>query len=226
MNKSNRIARALSKVSTEPTPKGCLLWEGPVDKDGYGRVRLSKKNVFTHRLVWAFGLEGQRHGAMPPPEVVIRHRCDVPRCVNPEHLQAGSVADNNRDRDERGRHRSARGDANGARKHPERVPRGDAHYSRQRPELMARGDAHWSRKHPERVPRGDAHGARKHPERRPRGEAHGNATLSDAAVEKIHELRAEGLLLREIAVLVGCSQPNISLILRGIRRSPLAAKRA
>jgi hypothetical protein len=155
----NRIALALDRVSTEPTPKGCLLWEGATIVNGYGQVSFGGKMVKTHRLAFAFGLNGERHGALPPPEVVIRHSCDTPRCNNPEHLQAGSVADNNRDRDERGR-----------------AALGDAHYARRRPERMARG------------------------------EAHSRSKLSDADVATIHLLRAEGLLQREIGVLVGCSQ--------------------
>lgn len=160
MNKTkiNRVSRALERVSSEPAERGCLLWLGAVNTYGYGEVRFGEKRVGAHRLAFAFGLRGERHGAMPPPEVVIRHRCDTPRCCNPSHLQAGSQADNIRDRDERG---------------------------------------HCSR-----------------------GESHGNATLTDAAVARVHELRAEGLLQREIAVLVGCGQPHVSSILRGRTRAP------
>lgn len=144
MTKNNRIARALSRVSTEPTERGCLLWEGPASSGGYGQVSLSDRTVKTHRIAWAFGLSGERHGALPPPEVVIRHRCDNPLCNNPAHLQAGSTADNNRDRDERGR-----------------TSRGDAHYSRLRPERLARGAANGTRKRPERLARGEANGRAK-----------------------------------------------------------------
>lgn len=35
--------------------------------------------------------------------VVVRHTCDNPRCINPDHLVPGTRADNNRDRAERGR---------------------------------------------------------------------------------------------------------------------------
>lgn len=35
--------------------------------------------------------------------VVVRHTCDNPRCINPNHLIPGTKADNNRDRAERGR---------------------------------------------------------------------------------------------------------------------------
>jgi len=41
-----------------------------------------------------------RHGYMP---AVVRHACDTPLCVNPDHLLGGTRADNSRDMVERGR---------------------------------------------------------------------------------------------------------------------------
>jgi len=53
-----------------------------------------------HRLTYA-----QHHGTTLAAIAgqCVRHTCDNPRCVNPEHLLLGSRADNNRDRAERGR---------------------------------------------------------------------------------------------------------------------------
>jgi hypothetical protein len=176
-NKTNRIALALSRVSFEPTERGCLLWDGGANGGGYGVVSFGGKGVGAHRLAWAFGLDGTKHGAMPPPGIVIGHRCDVPGCCNPAHLQAGTKNENSRAAAERGRYA-------------------------------------W----------GEAHRSRKHPGRSTRGEAHTRAKLSDADVAEIFSLRAEGLLLREIAVLVGCCWQHVGRILRGASRTHLSPK--
>lgn len=56
--------------------------------------------VRLHRLVFAEKLGKSLEDIKG---VVVRHTCDNPRCINPEHLVAGTFADNNRDRAERGR---------------------------------------------------------------------------------------------------------------------------
>lgn len=45
-----------------------------------------------------------------PPSLVICHKCDVPSCVNPEHLFLGTVADNANDMIQKGRGHGMRGD--------------------------------------------------------------------------------------------------------------------
>lgn len=45
--------------------------------------------------------------------LVVRHKCDNPPCVNPDHLELGTVADNNRDKIDRGRFTPMRGEKNG-----------------------------------------------------------------------------------------------------------------
>jgi hypothetical protein len=38
-----------------------------------------------------------------PDGLVVRHKCDNPSCINPEHLELGTVQDNNQDKIDRNR---------------------------------------------------------------------------------------------------------------------------
>ena len=56
-----------------------------------------------HRLRYA-----EKHGLDPwTMPGILRHKCDNPKCINPDHLEPGTQADNMRDMVERGR--SAKG---------------------------------------------------------------------------------------------------------------------
>jgi hypothetical protein len=89
----------------------CWLWKGPVCH-GYGRVSgvqfgLGRHGVMAHRLAFEI-FKG------PVPDgLCVCHRCDVPLCVNPEHLWLGTSADNNRDRMVKGRGGDLKGEGNG-----------------------------------------------------------------------------------------------------------------
>lgn len=80
----------------------CLLWTGARTKAGYGTFSVGDVKVLAHRLAWRI-----RNGPIPP-DTLIRHRCDVPRCLRPSHLEPGTTADNMRDAVKRGRHGTAR----------------------------------------------------------------------------------------------------------------------
>lgn len=71
----------------------CWIWTGSRTKDGYGRVG----DHYVHRLAYI-----EAHGEIPDGWVVM-HSCDVPACVNPEHLIAGTQRDNIRDAHNKGR---------------------------------------------------------------------------------------------------------------------------
>lgn len=65
----------------------CWNWTGYLDQKGYGRFWINKKPYMAHRA------SAMIHGLDMSGEVM-RHMCNNPRCVNPEHLQTGSHQDN------------------------------------------------------------------------------------------------------------------------------------
>jgi hypothetical protein len=84
----------------------CWLWTGGgVGWNGYARVKVEGKRIFVHRFSWSLA-----NGPIPTGKVIC-HRCDVPLCVNPEHLFIGTQSDNIRDCVAKGRHPRQRAQA-------------------------------------------------------------------------------------------------------------------
>ena len=81
-------------------PTGCWLWAGAALPRGYGSVSVGGRSHNAHRVAFEAA-----HGPGSARGLIVRHRCDTPACVNPQHLQLGTPADNSRDMVERGRHR-------------------------------------------------------------------------------------------------------------------------
>lgn len=72
----------------------CMVWRGCLNTDGYPRMA---GNVKVHRRVYELETGIDISG------LVVRHRCDNPKCINPDHLEHGSQNQNIKDRDERNR---------------------------------------------------------------------------------------------------------------------------
>lgn len=82
----------------------CWLWIGAKDVKGYGYLGNRRKpNIKAHRLSFSM-----HKGPIPKGKHVLHH-CDNPPCSNPDHLFPGTQADNNRDKDMKGRGRKRLG---------------------------------------------------------------------------------------------------------------------
>lgn len=82
----------VSKEGTIPVHRPelgpCWPWTGTIATTGYGTFRLHGRNVATHRLSFQI-LKGQI-----PKELVIDHLCRNRVCVNPNHMELVTNAEN------------------------------------------------------------------------------------------------------------------------------------
>src|SRR5699024_793010 len=89
------------KVDKSQGPEGCWLWTAGTrgfKSHHYGLFSVNGANIGSHRYSWMIA-----NGPIPKG-MAICHRCDNPPCVNPAHLFLGTIADNHRDMEQKGRH--------------------------------------------------------------------------------------------------------------------------
>ena len=99
------VERFLAKIGRRGATE---CWEWLAGKrEGYGRFRIGEKLYVATRLMWRL-----THGTDPVGQLVL-HSCDNPGCCNPAHLFIGSDADNNNDKEAKGRGQHPQGEQNG-----------------------------------------------------------------------------------------------------------------
>ena len=177
------LARFMSKVDRTEGQNGCWIWRAARSSTGYGGFWLDGRMYAAHRL------SCEHFNGLAADRIAI-HSCDNKACVNPAHLRWGTYKDNSGDARLRGK--TASGDRQGLRKHPERASRGEKH------RLVTLASLAEARRF-----------QREHPECLARGEENGNARLTWSAVQQIRAARINGARLDDIARDFGVSRATV-----------------
>jgi hypothetical protein len=85
------------RARTKLTESGCWLWQGFVQKTGYGDVSYRGRQRRIHRVMYEIC-----NGPLIPG-LDVCHSCDNPSCINPAHLWQGTTQENMRDASAKGR---------------------------------------------------------------------------------------------------------------------------
>lgn len=88
------VARYASDVYPEPNT-GCWIWVGCTSRVGYGMIAVPKESgqpfgTGAHRVFY------QALRGIIPRGMVIDHLCKVKACVNPDHMEVVTLAENTR----------------------------------------------------------------------------------------------------------------------------------
>jgi hypothetical protein len=96
-----RFFQKVDKSGSEAYPN-CWIWKPEKTGKDYGSFKhyRDRPAIGAHVSSYLF------HIGEVPEGMLVRHRCDNPPCVNPEHLTIGSASDNMKDMFERGRNPS------------------------------------------------------------------------------------------------------------------------
>lgn len=82
------VAEELKKRTVQE-PTGCWIWQGTIDSRGYGRLGFNKAGQF---LVHRLSLEA--HLGHSIDGLFAHHKCANTSCLNPDHLQLTTHAEN------------------------------------------------------------------------------------------------------------------------------------
>jgi hypothetical protein len=97
------VAERLERLSIPEPNSGCWLWLGSINAQGYGQIMMrNQRKMKAHRVSF------ETYNGSIPDGLHVLHRCDLPGCINPEHLFCGTVSDNMRDMYTKRRHPKVR----------------------------------------------------------------------------------------------------------------------
>ncbi len=93
-----RLERHIERIPES----GCWIWTGAILSNGYGKFRdANMKSALAHRATYEY------YKGKIDAEKYICHTCDIPSCVNPNHLFEGTPTENQQDSKSKGRMKKA-----------------------------------------------------------------------------------------------------------------------
>lgn len=80
------IARIFSKIKIDPV-KGCWLWTGGRSTHGYGKIKFRRRDLSTHRMMWAWIVGPLPNGQAKDIPNIDHFVCDTKLCCFPAHMK-------------------------------------------------------------------------------------------------------------------------------------------
>lgn len=99
------VKERLKRNSVLNLRTGCIEWIGSL-RNGYGRLIVGSRIDGSRRSESAHRASYKAYKGDIPDGLFVCHKCDNPKCINPDHLFLGTRQDNVDDREAKGRNKT------------------------------------------------------------------------------------------------------------------------